>query len=457
MSEGNNHINYSAADIEKYQRGQLSAAAMHAMEKAALDDPFLADAMDGYGDDGKAAAPLNIKSDIAELHERLADRVKEKQNKAPVIQFAWWKVAAVLFVFLGAAFFYVVVKSKQDASGMVAVNNSRQDAPVYNKADSAATASRVPLTDTLHDVAVLQHYRPAPAAHQPSFFKPADKKPAAAAPVAVNSDAAGKISKEPERESDKADTMAVRKDIAATAPAEQKKDIAKNDDGELNQKIEGIASGVARSNSRALPGRTVSFSNTFNGMVVDQSNQPVANARVQIPHLNIATSTNSQGYFSFKAPDTALNVSVASVGFETQHLDLTTNNIENQNNIIQLKPSLLSLDEVVVTGYGTHKKQDLKKSKDVVIHILDAEPVVSWNEYNVYLLKNKRLTDSTKDIHGEVVVAFIVDNKGSLKNFRVEKSLTEQTDAEAIRLVKEGPGWKLLKGRKAKASVVVKF
>jgi hypothetical protein len=38
-----NIINYTAADIEKYWKGNLSSAEMHAMEKAAMDDPFLAD------------------------------------------------------------------------------------------------------------------------------------------------------------------------------------------------------------------------------------------------------------------------------------------------------------------------------------------------------------------------------------------------------------------------------
>ena len=49
MSENNYHINYSASDIEKYWKGQLSAAEMHSMEKAAMDDPFLADAINVSG------------------------------------------------------------------------------------------------------------------------------------------------------------------------------------------------------------------------------------------------------------------------------------------------------------------------------------------------------------------------------------------------------------------------
>ncbi|MES1220287.1 MAG: carboxypeptidase-like regulatory domain-containing protein, partial [Bacteroidota bacterium] len=194
--------------------------------------------------------------------------------------------------------------------------------------------------------------------------------------------------------------------------------------------------------------------NTFNGYVVDQSNKPVANASIQIPNLNIATITNNNGAFSFKAPDTSLSVSVASAGFETQNINLRNNIASNQ---ITLKPDEKGLNEVVVVGYGTRKKDMLKKTKDVTINILDAAPSIDWNEYNKYLDENKKIPADAKDIHGEVVVSFVVDNKNELKNFKIEKSLNEELDAEATRLIKEGPAWKLLKGKKAKASVIVKF
>ena len=49
MSDPNTHINYSVEDIERYLSGGMSAKEMHDMEKAALQDPFLADAIEGFG------------------------------------------------------------------------------------------------------------------------------------------------------------------------------------------------------------------------------------------------------------------------------------------------------------------------------------------------------------------------------------------------------------------------
>ena len=59
MSIDNNIKNFTGADIEKYHKGLLSSKERHDLEKAALDDPFLADALEGF-----AVAGVNPISDI---------------------------------------------------------------------------------------------------------------------------------------------------------------------------------------------------------------------------------------------------------------------------------------------------------------------------------------------------------------------------------------------------------
>ncbi|MEP6728453.1 MAG: carboxypeptidase-like regulatory domain-containing protein, partial [Bacteroidota bacterium] len=195
--------------------------------------------------------------------------------------------------------------------------------------------------------------------------------------------------------------------------------------------------------------------NIFNGNITDQANKPVANASIQIPNLNVATQTDKKGYFSFKAQDTVLSVSIASVGFETQNFHLRNKATLNQ---IILKPAQNNLGEAVVvqSNGAERKKESTAQSKDISIKILDAEPVIGWTAYNDYLQKNKKTTDDTKNIHGNVVVSFEVHSK-LVNNFRIEQSLDEDLDAEAIRLIKEGPAWKLLKGKKATVTVTVRF
>ena len=60
--------NYSASDIERYHAGTMTASERHALEKAALEDPFLADALEGYT--YSATAQLDLEKIKARLIEK---------------------------------------------------------------------------------------------------------------------------------------------------------------------------------------------------------------------------------------------------------------------------------------------------------------------------------------------------------------------------------------------------
>ncbi|HEX4374426.1 MAG TPA: hypothetical protein VHZ50_14085, partial [Puia sp.] len=70
MEENKNIKHYSAADIQNYVAGKLSAAEMHAIEKAALDDPFLADAIEGM-ENSIERGSVSLNEDINDLQKRL--------------------------------------------------------------------------------------------------------------------------------------------------------------------------------------------------------------------------------------------------------------------------------------------------------------------------------------------------------------------------------------------------
>ena len=100
MSENKIIKNYTAADIERYHRGLLSAKERHDLERAALDDPFLAEALEGY-----AVTGVNITADIAELKRRLAERSEDKRTAVVPInkRFSFLKVAAAVVLMVGTA------------------------------------------------------------------------------------------------------------------------------------------------------------------------------------------------------------------------------------------------------------------------------------------------------------------------------------------------------------------
>src|SRR5215204_3107586 len=108
---------YTANDIERYHSGLLSAAEMNALEKAALDDPFLADALEGYAHAKTPAA------DVSLLQERLQQRIgkDEKKKRLFYIGSSWMKVAALFILFAGGGWLIYQTLSKTDEKNINAV------------------------------------------------------------------------------------------------------------------------------------------------------------------------------------------------------------------------------------------------------------------------------------------------------------------------------------------------
>lgn len=76
------------------------------------------------------------------------------------------------------------------------------------------------------------------------------------------------------------------------------------------------------------------------------------------------------------------------------------------------------------------------------------QPVPGWDIYQKYLEDNIRKPANDPNVSGSVLLSFDLDDKGKTVNLRILKGLTEACDAEAIRLVRDGPAWKTQAGSK---------
>ena len=152
---------YTASDIERYHRGEMPPAEMHLLEKAALDDPFLADMLEGYRFTSTAAA------DLQSLQERLQQRLKkEEQKSTAVIWGQWLKAAAIFIVVAGGGWLAIQTLSSKngDIANQNTVAEKNPDQPNNKSGSSAAiTTAQAPKTDSLpaiNDVAVNNTTKP---------------------------------------------------------------------------------------------------------------------------------------------------------------------------------------------------------------------------------------------------------------------------------------------------------
>lgn len=134
---------YTATDIERYRSGQLSAAEMHALEKAALDDPFLADALEGY------TFTATQEKDVATLRQKLQLRIEKEDKHRGVffLQTPWMRIAALFILIAGGGWLvFQTFSGKVDKAQEVATNQPVQrqhetlQVPSTTNADSIAVS-----------------------------------------------------------------------------------------------------------------------------------------------------------------------------------------------------------------------------------------------------------------------------------------------------------------------------
>ena len=480
MATDNNIKTYTAADIEKYHKGLLSSKERHDLEKAALDDPFLADALEGY-----ATAGVNVAADISELKNRLGERT----DTAKVVSikktgggggFPFLRVAAILIVLVGGAYLtyqfafnkkedklanvesakkYEVKTADTSASTTtqgILSSDVNTTAPVTEetKGNKAKAAGIDPKTGTITTETKVESNLTTSKGYDDGRAADFKTKPVANAPgerkEVSNVTSGGYISG---IRTDSSKDMALKK-------TQNQNDYAVSlDKDEEDKKIrQMIASGNNKNINakRKAADQYYQATNTFRGRVTDASNVGIPFANVTNIQDNAGTYTDANGNFNFTSPDSILNVQVRSIGFENKVSELKNNVAFNQ---VVLQDDRKTLNEVVISNQRPNAVAKSRNANDNNT-LEEPEPADGWSNYDAYLANNLVVPEeyNQKPIpNASVEVSFEVDKNGEPVNIKVERSLCGKCDKEAIRLIKEGPKWKRNAKKKGRTTVTINF
>ena len=94
---------------------------------------------------------------------------------------------------------------------------------------------------------------------------------------------------------------------------------------------------------------------TISGKVTDDKGQPLPAVSVLIKGTKAGTTTQQDGTFSLSVPSNAKALVFTYAGFTREEASIDNRSVID----ISLSPSDKTLDEVVVTGYGTQRKKDV--------------------------------------------------------------------------------------------------
>ena len=155
------------------------------------------------------------------------------------------------------------------------------------------------------------------------------------------------------------------------------------------------------------------------GVVLEPSGEPAIGATIMEKGTSVGTATDFDGNFSIKVASPNAVLVVSYVGMETQEVKLAG----RTDLTITLKESGVSLDEVVVVGYGTMKKSDL------------AGASVSMSEDD---LKGSIITNLDQSLQGRATGVQAMSTSGapgSSSSIRVRGQSTINANAEPLYVI----------------------
>ena len=438
MSDKRPHIKPEALAglIRQYLAGELDDKAMHDLERQALDDSFLADALEGY-----AQHSPEQQAQQADLESRLAARIAPKESKVRTMYYRWAAAAAILLLMITAGWFLIEQqRTPAPVAGVPlpvpppvadsAPQGERNEAPALASADHLTKKVTPPVpaepntyklkeqnaTLSAADDAADKNTAPAAASVQPA---PAPVQPAPV-PLALNQEA----------------------DKAAPLKAEDAERRAFNN----NYVLPPAKHQKERANASQWNGLNLSDSQpkASNDVVVGYGTQKkAAQQNQQIIIRGMSTEKADSG----TRVEQALSGRVAGVSTAKQNQQVRIRGMSTVK-----ADSNSRLEEVVVTGLG--RNSDSRTDDETAYHA--PSPVTGQTAFDNYL-RTKTVNPENK-YNGTVRVSFTVMPDGSLQDFKILRHLNDACDAEAIRVIKEGPAWIPASDRKpAKVKVRVKF
>jgi TonB family protein len=463
------HTQYTAEDIEKYLNGSLTPLQMNAMEKAALDDAFLAEAMEGYA----GMQQNDWKNDLAGLKQNFAQQQEAKTISITKNKNNWRRAAAaVLIVVLTGSLGYYLLSKKttvdiagQDIKISTANNDTVKIAGTDTKEINTETAgattnpviaqNKIPeehntvVKDITHNYAYRQTVADSNFVYKPETVK---TEPKAKQTLPAEAKEAEELKE------------VVTQNNAAVSPSGNAAVNTNNNNGynsntEFAKKSSNQYQNVFDKNAEKdnfIKDQQPALNKSFFAQVTSTDNTPLPFANISIKSENFGTYADVKGNFRLLSNDSVLTVEIRSAGFKPQLYNLKST--VSLNKIILTEDNSAMANATVVTASGARAKTSRRATlvKDSIVNV---EPADGWDNYYTYADNNFDIPDDIlqKNIHGQVELSFDVNPQGVISNIKVDKSLCNGCDEAAVRLLQQGPQWKVKKGKKGKGKITIRF
>ena len=284
--------------LSDYIQGLRKEKEAHRLEKEAMKDPFLADAIDGYNQ-----VEGNHEQRIEQLRIQIFARSTKKRNTYAII----WSVAACLVIGFGISSYFLFLKETPEPVIPIIPQKEIALVPTKTKTDSTPIS--------------------------PVSMKQADKKDIIAkSRTTISKPPSVPITTMPmEEETSDQMVAATDEEVIMTTGASDPESVKK-------MRIAKMA--------------VIPTNDIIKGKVTDQKGEPLIGASVMYKGTNIGTVTDVNGEFSLLKKAENKQLTAQYIGYDPVEVPVDT----SRTMLIAMNEDQKGLSEVVVVGHGVNKK-----------------------------------------------------------------------------------------------------
>ena len=409
-----------------YITGNRRGKEAHRIEKDAMADPFLSEALEGFD---------SVDGDHAASVERLRHRVTGRAASRKPKRLVWVLGSVAAFLLL----FFVI------GNRMFFPRNEEQLMVPY-VAESLADTASSPTSEIAQALTEPENDRKTQSSQ--------DHSPGAENAGASTVDILQILPDE--QKIVQTDTFAdfARQEMElafapAAATAKEENAVQEERDVQLPRHVVQSAPVTrTRAAEEPVPDKKVT------GQVVDEQGNPLPGVAVAVQGTTNGTITDVGGNFHFQLPGnaSAVKLEARSIGFDPATVAMPA---DSSPVLIAMNESEAVLDEVVVIGYATQKRSSVTGSsvsadmEPVQRSIPEATPREGEEAFREYIRENQTPVYGVngEKVSGKVVLEFRVNRQGRPVGIRVVQSLSTEADAQARQLLEKSPDWSPADGR----------
>ncbi len=407
-------------DIEKYLKGKLTPAEMHALEKEALNDSFLAEALEG----AEQLGAVDFSNDVVSLNEKIIKRKKAS--------WAWPVRIAASILLLAVSIFIIWITLKQDPE-----QNLAFEQPISHDSIPQPAAETIP----------------APTPETQELKEQSDPAPL---PIEAKKETSGATAKPKFRSKKSSPEL-----IAKNNEPEQVPELSNSELNEINTN-DKASTGISESHitkkseittidptkkddlqppaeTKLIEGYITSIDarpTIVTGYVMSaEDGTPLPDVSVALKGTSVMTKTDALGRYAITATDLEKTLVYSSEGLESTEVKIE--GVDSTYLPVKLEITEEAQEEAVVETSG------MPEFGATHIYTIPAHPETGNRAFKQYLEKNHKYPKEAKEtkLEGTVVIEFKVDATGALSEFRIVRGIGNGCDEELIRLILQGAKW----------------